>query len=173
MVFDSLSVCKVNSTCKQTDCLFIEFFTPLSRRFFMKFTDRYPIIVTDQKNACRDFWVQHLGLQVGFDSQWFVWLTAEDGSASIAFMSLDHPSAPPGPQPFSGLGMCFELQTENVDVAHAQFVASGGSPTYPLTDEAFGQRRFGFADPSGLWIDVVEQTEPQAGYWDRYTQTPS
>ena len=26
----------------------------------------------------------------------------------------------------------------------------------------------GFADPSGLWVDVVEQIEPAAGYWDRY-----
>ena len=40
--------------------------------------------------------------------------------------------------------------------------------TYPLTDEPFGQRRFGFADPSGLWIDVVEQVEPRPGYWDTY-----
>jgi hypothetical protein len=23
-------------------------------------------------------------------------------------------------------------------------------------------------DPAGVWIDVIEQIEPQAGYWDRY-----
>jgi hypothetical protein len=40
--------------------------------------------------------------------------------------------------------------------------------TYPLTDEPFGQRRFGFSDPSGLWIDVVEQIEPTPGFWDKY-----
>ena len=134
----------------------------------MNFTDRYPIIVTARKDACRDFWVRHLGLQVGFDSQWFVWLTAPDGSASIAFMAPEHPSAPPGPEAFSGKGMCFELQVEDVDAAHAAFLAGGGSVDYTLTNEAFGQRRFGFFDPSGLWVDVVQQIEPQAGYWDRY-----
>ena len=134
----------------------------------MRFADRYPIIVTPRKNECRDFWSRCLGFQVGFDSQWFTWLTAEDGSASIAFMTPGHPSAPPGPEAFTGLGMCFELQVDDADAAHAELLAAGVAVEYPLTSEAFGQRRFGFHDPAGLWIDVVQQIEPAAGYWDRY-----
>jgi catechol 2,3-dioxygenase-like lactoylglutathione lyase family enzyme len=137
----------------------------------MRFQDRYPIIVTDRKDACRDWWVRHLGFEVGFDSSWFTWLQAADGSASLAFMTPDHPSAPPGPEPFAGTGLCFELQVEDARTAHACFVATGASAGYPLTDEAFGQRRFGFRDPSGLWVDVVEQIDPQAGWWDRYTRS--
>ncbi len=135
----------------------------------MRFTDRYPIIVTAQKNACRDFWTRHLGFVVGFDSSWFVWLTTADQSASIAFMTPDHPSAPPGPDAFGGKGMCFELQVDDATAAAATLAASGLKIAYPLTDEPFGQRRLGFHDPSGLWIDVVEQIEPAAGYWERYT----
>lgn len=134
----------------------------------MTFSDRYPIIVTPHKDACRDFWVRHLGFEVGFDASWFVWLQGPEGSASIAFMTPDHPSAPPGPQAFSGQGVCFELQVDDVDAAHAAFVATGGKVGYALADEPFGQRRFGFADPSGLWVDIVQQTDPAAGYWDRY-----
>jgi hypothetical protein len=26
--------------------------------------------------------------------------------------------------------------------------------------------RFGFADPSGLWVDVVQQIEPARGWWE-------
>jgi catechol 2,3-dioxygenase-like lactoylglutathione lyase family enzyme len=137
----------------------------------VQFTDRYPIIVTAEKNACRDFWVRHLGFQVGFDSRWFCWVAAADGSASIAFMTPDHPSAPPGPEAFSGKGMCFELQVDNVDAVHAAHVASGGPVHHPLTTEPFGQRRFGFFDPAGLWVDIVQQVEPQAGFWDRYMGT--
>ena len=33
--------------------------------------------------------------------------------------------------------------------------------SYPLRDEPFGQRRFGLFDPAGVWIDVVEQIEPE------------
>ena len=44
---------------------------------------------------------------------------------------------------------------------------------YPIivTDklvEPFGQRRFGLFDPAGVWIDVVQQIEPAAGFWERY-----
>lgn len=138
----------------------------------MQIIDRYPIIITAHKDACRDFWVRHVGLVVGFDSSWFCWLTNSESSMSLAFMSPDHPSAPPGPEAFSGEGMCLELQVADVDTAHAGYVGSGGTVGYPLTDELFGQRRFGFTDPAGLWVDVVQQTEPAAGYWDRYGLAP-
>lgn len=134
----------------------------------MRFSDRYPIIVTARKNAARDFWVTHLGFQVAFDSTWFTLLVADDGSASLAFMTPDHPSAPPGPETFGGTGLCFELEVEDARAAHDALVAKGLPVTYPLTDEPFGQRRFGFRDPSGLWVDVVEQIEPREGFWDRY-----
>ncbi len=133
-----------------------------------RYQDHYPIVVTPDIRACQAFWEQHLGWSCGFASSWFVWLCSEDGSASLAFMSPDHPSAPPGPEAFSGLGLCFELQVADAKAAHADFLARGGHVGLPLTDEAFGQRRFGFRDPSGLWVDVVEQIEPQAGFWDRY-----
>lgn len=133
-----------------------------------RYQDRYPIVVTPDLRACQAFWEQRLGWQCGFASSWFVWLGAEDGSASLAFMAPDHPSAPPGPETFSGLGLCFELQVADAAAAHADFLARGGTPGLSLRDEPLGQRRFGFRDPSGLWVDVVEQIEPQAGYWDRY-----
>lgn len=134
----------------------------------MKFQDRYPLIVTQHKDACRDFWVQKLGLSIGFDSSWFVWLYNDDQSLTIAFMTPDHPSAPPGADEFSGKGVTFELQVEDAATAFNTMQQAGVPITYPLTDEPFGQRRFGFSDPSGLWVDVCEQTEPAAGFWDKY-----
>jgi hypothetical protein len=46
--------------------------------------------------------------------------------------------------------------------------AGGLEVADPLTDEPFGQRRFGFHDPAGVWIDVVEQIDSAPGFWDRY-----
>ena len=134
----------------------------------MRFVDRYPIIVTDRLAACRDFYVGRLGFTVGFESSWIVYLTADEGSASIAFMSPDHPSAPPGPEAYAGSGICFELQVEDAAAALEAFTADGLEVAYPLTDEPFGQRRFGFHDPAGLWVDVVEQIDPAPGFWERY-----
>jgi len=134
----------------------------------MRFSDRYPIIVTTKKDEARDFWLKYLGFDVTFDSQWFCLLTAEDGTASIAFMTPDHPSSPPGPECFSGSGLCFEMEVADAKAAHNELTERGLTVTYPLTDEPFGQRRFGFEDPSGLWIDIVEQITPQTGFWDKY-----
>jgi catechol 2,3-dioxygenase-like lactoylglutathione lyase family enzyme len=134
----------------------------------MRIVDRYPIIVTPKLRECRDFWIRHLGFAVVFEASWFILLRAEGEGSMLAFMSPEHPSAPPGPEVFSGAGMCFELQVEDAAVAFDAFRRDGGPVGLALTDEPFGQRRFGFADPSGLWVDVVEQIEPAAGYWDRY-----
>jgi uncharacterized glyoxalase superfamily protein PhnB len=116
--------------------------------------------------------VRRLGFTVGFEAGWIVYLTADGGSASIAFMTPDHPSAPPGPDPYPGRGICFELQVEDAAAALAAFTADGLEVEYPLTDEPFGQRRFGFHDPAGVWIDVVEQTDPAPGFWERHPPAP-
>jgi catechol 2,3-dioxygenase-like lactoylglutathione lyase family enzyme len=134
----------------------------------MRFVDRYPIIVTPKLAECRDFWSRYLGFRIVFEATWFVLLQADGETATIAFMSPDHPSAPPGPESFGGKGMCFELQVENAAAAFEEFKHNGGAASLPVTDEPFGQRRFGFSDPSGLWVDIVEQIEPAAGFWDRY-----
>ncbi|WP_421711683.1 hypothetical protein [Alcanivorax sp.] len=62
----------------------------------MKIRDRYPIVVTEHKVACRDFWQRYLGLDVLFDSDWFVLLGDAQQGSVVAFMSPDHPSAPAG-----------------------------------------------------------------------------
>lgn len=132
----------------------------------MKIADFYPIIVSDALFDCRDFYVRWFGLEVGFESTWFIWMKAE--SVSIAFMHPEHPSTPPGPEPFSGKGMCLEFQVEDVQAEYDRFIAGGAPVTYHLKDEPFGQRRFGLFDPAGVWIDIVEQIEPTDGWWDKY-----
>ena len=64
--------------------------------------------------------------------------------------------------------MFAEIQVENVDAAYVAFVVSGGRVADPLTDQPFGQRRFGFSDPTGLWVDVVQQAESAAGLWGHH-----
>lgn len=120
----------------------------------MQFRDRYPIVVTDRRDACRDFWVRHLGFVVAFENDWFLYLAAE--GATIAFMAPDHPSSPPGPEQYTA-GISMELEVDDADAALAEFRATGREPDYPLTDEPFGQRRFSVRDPSGLWINIVQQ----------------
>jgi catechol 2,3-dioxygenase-like lactoylglutathione lyase family enzyme len=120
----------------------------------MKFIDRYPIIVSESFIACRDFWTTHLGFTVIFENEWFVYIQAD--GASIAFMSPGHPSSPPGPEPYAA-GISMELEVADAASALADLRSTGREPDYALTDEPFGQRRFSVRDPSGLWVNIVQQ----------------
>ena len=134
----------------------------------MRLQKLLPDLVTARGAECRDFYQRWFGLDVVFEASWFVLLGRKDGAATVAFMAPDHPSAPPGPEPFSGKGMCLEFQVADARTEYERFVRDGAPLGLPLRDEPFGQRRFGLFDPAGVWIDVVEQIEPEAGWWDRY-----
>ena len=135
----------------------------------MQLQDFYPIVVTDHLAACRDFYRRWFGLEVVFEATWFVLLSdSAGGRASLAFMHPSHPSAPPGPEPFSGKGICLEFQVPDASTEYERFERDGAPLVLRLRDEPFGQRRFGLFDPAGVWIDVVEQIEPSPGWWNEY-----
>jgi catechol 2,3-dioxygenase-like lactoylglutathione lyase family enzyme len=121
--------------------------------------------------ACRDFYVRWFGFQVVFEASWFVYLATAPSSpraASLAFMSPDHPSAPPGPETFDGRGVFFTFQVDDAAAELARLESGGLAIAYPLRDEPWGQRRFAVRDPAGSWIDVIQQIDPAPGFWDPY-----
>lgn len=138
----------------------------------MKTRDLYPLITTSALFEARDFYVRHFGFDVAFQASWFVYLVgpAEPGTrgATLAFMHPDHPSNPPGPESFGGSGMILTIEVANAAAAFEQLSDDGAPIVHPLTDEAWGQRRFMTRDPAGVLVDIVEQTQPAEGFWDRY-----
>lgn len=137
----------------------------------MQIQDAYPVVVTNSLVECRDFYTRQFGFQVVFEASWFVYMTSDgDPSYGVAFMAPDHPSQPPGPESFSGKGMFLTLQVGDAALEFERLKNAGVSIAYPLTDEPWGQRRFGVLDPSGMWVDVVQQIEPAPEFWDKYTR---
>jgi uncharacterized glyoxalase superfamily protein PhnB len=138
----------------------------------MKVRDLYPLVTTPALFEARDFYVRHFGFEVAFEASWFVYLSGpgEAGArgATLAFMHPDHPSNPPGPETFGGLGMIITIEVADARAAFEALRAQGAPVIHPLTDEDWGQRRFMTRDPAGLLIDVVEQTAPEPGFWERY-----
>lgn len=134
--------------------------------------DLYPLITTSEMAAARDFHVRHFGFEVLFEANWFVYLSGpadgESRGATLAFMTPEHPSRPPGPEAFNGNGMILTLEVANAAALYEKLSAEGAPILHPLTDEAWGQRRFMTRDPAGVRVDVVQQIAPQAGYWERY-----
>jgi uncharacterized glyoxalase superfamily protein PhnB len=87
-------------------------------------------------------------------------------------MAPDHPSRPPGPETFSGDGVLLTLQVSDAAAEFERLQTLGVRADHQLTEEPWGQRRFGVRDPAGVWVDVVEQIEPAPGFWERYTTPP-
>ena len=125
--------------------------------------------MTDKRAECRDFYVRWLDFAVVFEASWFVYLVAKgEYPFGIAFMAPNHPSQPPGPERFSGHGMFLTLQVEDAAAQYERLSAAGAPIAYSLHDEPWGQRRFALRDPSGTFVDIIEQIEPAPGFWDRY-----
>jgi catechol 2,3-dioxygenase-like lactoylglutathione lyase family enzyme len=128
----------------------------------------YPIVVTDKLHECRDFYTRWFGLSGIFEASWIVVLSSDGEAPTVAFMHPLHPSTPPDPGPFTGDGAFLTLQVEDAAAEYSRIREAGLSFALELTDEPWGQRRFAAIDPAGMWVDVVEQTEPAAGWWDPY-----
>ncbi len=138
----------------------------------MEVRDLYPLVTTPKLTETRDFYVTHFGFDVAFEASWFIYLVgpAEENSrgATLAFMHPDHPSNPPGPESFDGKGMILTIEVSDAKKVFERFSAAGAPIVYPLVDEDWGQRRFMIRDPAGVLVDIVEQIEPKAGFWDQY-----
>jgi uncharacterized glyoxalase superfamily protein PhnB len=137
----------------------------------MRVRDLYPLITTPALFESRDFYVRHFGFKVLFEASWFVYLSGEaDGEtrgATIAFMHPDHPSSPPGPEPFER-GMIVTIEVADARAVFDVLTRNGAPIVHPIKDEDWGQRRFMTKDPAGVLVDVVEQTEPKPGYWEQF-----
>jgi catechol 2,3-dioxygenase-like lactoylglutathione lyase family enzyme len=135
----------------------------------MQIIDHYPVVITDKLTECRDFYGRWFGFEAVFEASWFVLLAGGGERAlSLAFMHPDHPSTPPTPAPSNGDGMFLTFQVADAEAEYRRLAAEGMTFALDLTDEPWGQRRFAAVDPAGVWIDVVEQIEPQSGWWDQY-----
>jgi uncharacterized glyoxalase superfamily protein PhnB len=130
----------------------------------MQLEAAYPVVVTQKLAECRNFYLRWFGFRVVFEASWFAYLRASDESPhGIAFMAPDHPSRPPGPEAFSGDGLLLTLQVADAASVFERVRRDGLQVDHPLQDEPWGQRRFGLRDPAGVWVDVVEQIEPEPG----------
>ena len=135
----------------------------------MQVVDSYSIVVTPRHKECRDFYLRWFGGAVVFEATWFVLLALPGNPPrNIAFMAPDHPSSPPGPEAFTGTGVFLTVQVADAATEFARLREAGAAFAYDLREEPWGQRRFALRDPSGMWIDVVQQIEPKPGFWDPY-----
>lgn len=135
----------------------------------MNVQDAYTIVVTDSPEESRDYWVTHLGFEVAFEADWFVYLVSEgEPRFGVAFMrsGLDHQRADHRLRYDGGGATILSLQVGDAKAVFDQVTATGATPLIDLRDEPWGQRHFLLVDPSGVHIDIVEQIEPDPSFFD-------
>jgi uncharacterized glyoxalase superfamily protein PhnB len=134
----------------------------------MQVNSFYPVLMSSQIAATRDFYVNHFGFQITFEADWYVSLKSADSRYELAFVAYDHETVVADYQkPVQGLLLNFEV--ENVDAEYQRLIESTGLPLRrPLITEDFGQRHFMTSDPNGVLIDVIQVVPPSADYAAQY-----
>lgn len=111
----------------------------------MTVTRAVPNLRSDCPGDTRDFYVDLLGFDVAMDQGWVVTVVSPRNlTAQVTIVSGDDPAAP---------GITVEVA--DVDAVHTAAVEQGREIAYPLTDEAWGVRRFMVRDPAGTTVNVL------------------
>lgn len=110
-----------------------------------------PIITVADVAAASEAYVQTLGLREVMNHGWIVTLAGPDGrDHQISLLTRDLTAA---------VNPTVSIEVDDVDAAHAAAVSAGLAIVHPLTDEAWGVRRFFFVDPSGNVVNVLSNLE--------------
>lgn len=136
-------------------------------------TNYYPVLATADVPAAANFFQEHFGFTLAYESDWYVHLVnAEHPSVALALVAKDHETIPlPGRVPAAGLLINFEV--DDVDAEYARLSQAGIEMLQPLRDEPWGQRHFIVQGPDGVLIDVIKPIPPSAEYAEGYVGTVS
>jgi catechol 2,3-dioxygenase-like lactoylglutathione lyase family enzyme len=102
--------------------------------------------------AARDFYAEYLGLSIeGFNLGWVAHYASPDGGASVQLVTRDA-TAPHDSVISVHVG-------SGVDEAYAEAKRRGYEIVHPLTEEAWGVRRFFVRAPDGNVINMVSHSD--------------
>lgn len=139
----------------------------------MQLASFYPVIGVRQVAEVRDFYVQHFGFGIMFESDWYISLRRNDiPQYELALLDYTHPTVPEAfRKPVQGLLLNFEVA--DVDAEYERLIGRAGLPLIlDIRSEAFGQRHFITVDPSGVLIDVITVIPPSEEYAGQYISDP-
>jgi catechol 2,3-dioxygenase-like lactoylglutathione lyase family enzyme len=105
-----------------------------------------PVLTVSNVEATRDSYVGVLGLREVMNLGWIVTLADDDLRHQVSLMTRDA-TAPVNPM--------VSIEVDDVDAAYRAAVDAGLQIVHPLSDEAWGVRRFFFADAAGNVVNVL------------------
>ena len=135
----------------------------------MKIASAYPVICTEKITESRDFYVRNFHFEITFEADWYISLRSKDTPVyELALLDYRHPSLPDKyRQPTRGLLLNFEVA--DVDREYDRLKKESLTMVLNLKSEEWGQRHFIVEDPSGLLVDVIQNTPPSEEFAQQYT----
>lgn len=128
----------------------------------------YPVVMTDDVSVSSAFFSDHFGFRFLFESDWYVHLQSEANPAfNFAVLDKDHATIPQGHCDRTG-GLLLSFEVEDVDAEYERLKTAGANIVLDIRDEAFGQRHFIVADPTGILVDVIKPIPPSAEFAAQY-----
>ena len=118
-------------------------------------------ICTDDLALSKEFYIDLLGLEVKYDSDWYVQLCVP-GNPEVEYglIKRDHELVPSKFQK-SPTGMYVTFVVSDVDVVYQKAVKIGAPIIQEPRNEFYGQRRFLTQDPNGCLIDICSPWEAE------------
>jgi catechol 2,3-dioxygenase-like lactoylglutathione lyase family enzyme len=137
----------------------------------MKINSFYPVILTKNVLASKDFYTKHFPFDVTFDAGWYVSLKARQGFPfELALLEPDHDTIPAGFRSTLSGGLILNFEVDDADAEYARLTTAGLPIHLEIRSEAFGQRHFITSDPNGVLIDIIQIIPPSEEYAKQYTE---
>jgi len=128
----------------------------------------FPVFIVQHLGNAKEFYTGYFGFNIAFENAWYLHLVSESG-VQVGFMLPNQPSQPEiFHKSFSGKGVIFSLEVDDVDDAYSQVQAKNLNIVLRLRSEDWGQRHFSVEDPNGVYLDVVQAVEPTGEYQSDY-----
>jgi uncharacterized glyoxalase superfamily protein PhnB len=104
-------------------------------------------VVTDHLAASRDFYVQQLGFEPVFVSDWYIHL--KNGAVELGLMA-----ATPEMRAAPANGVWLSVGVADVDAEYARLKAAGAAIDAEPKDQPWGERSFFVRDPNGFGVNL-------------------
>ncbi|MFN3200388.1 MAG: VOC family protein [Bradymonadia bacterium] len=109
----------------------------------------------------RAWYIELLGYEVAFDSDWFVQLRAPGSElVELGLLARGHALIPEADQHDAARGGMLTVVVDDVDAVHQRAVERGETIVEAPRNLFYGQRRMLVRDPGGMLVDVSSECPP-------------
>ena len=117
----------------------------------------FPITITEKLTETKEFYTKLFGFEVVFEADWYIHMRHASG-VEIAVMLPNLENQPAFLHgAYAGNGIVYSLEVDDATAEYERLKWLGTTFVLKLKDEEWGQRHFMMKDPSGIFVDVVQQ----------------